>query len=59
MIKYKWFFSVWRPRQQFTIGVEWCTNKHFGRSKLIELDFYLGFFAFGWIKMPVDAKKVR
>lgn len=51
-MKMKWKFSIWRLSQTFLVGVEWCTDK----SKLVDFDIYLGFFALGWIKLPVEQK---
>ncbi len=47
---YVWKFSIWRPRQQIMFGIEWVRDGW----HLEDFDVYLGFFAFGWIRMPKE-----
>lgn len=58
MKEYKWYFSIWRLRQYFLFGIEWTADKSWFRV-LQDFNVYLGFFAFGWIKMPAPVKTTK
>ena len=55
---WKWYFSIWHPRQMLTFGIEWVADKSWFRG-LTEFDIYLGPVAFGWLKMPEPVETIR
>lgn len=47
---YIWKFSIWRLCQEFMIGIDWVREGW----HIEDFNVHLGFFAFGWIKLPKE-----